>query len=62
MDYIKASIVVSTSCSVILAGTAAYCAKQNAKLNQTIAEGVSLMREDLAIRLENRSKNATVKK
>lgn len=41
MDFLKASILISTGCSVVMAGVSVFALKQNAQLNQTIAQGTA---------------------
>jgi hypothetical protein len=48
MDFLKASILISTGCSVALTGIAAYSAKKQAELNQIIAQGTQQMAKDSA--------------
>lgn len=41
MDFLKASILISTACSTVITAAAVYSALQSKKLNQTIAEGTA---------------------
>jgi hypothetical protein len=41
MDYLKASILISTACSAVMTGAAVFAAVQSKKLNQSIDAGMA---------------------